>query len=55
MKSQMRDLMHDPDLRETLTVNGYEAIAARHTCSHRARQLLDIYGSLTAMPAREAA
>lgn len=55
MKSHMRAVMHDTDLRETLIVNGYAAIAARHTCAHRARQLLDICASVAAAPAREAA
>jgi spore maturation protein CgeB len=55
MRTRMRELMHDRDLRASLIENGLTAIKASHTCNHRARQLLDIYDSLNLIPAREAA
>jgi spore maturation protein CgeB len=52
---EMRAIMADAGLRESLRRNGLAAIADRHTCDHRAAQLLDIYSSINAVPAREAA
>ena len=43
----------DADLRAELTRNGLETIRARHTCAHRARELLEIADS--ALPAEVAA
>ncbi|MBX9462607.1 MAG: glycosyltransferase [Aquamicrobium sp.] len=40
MSDHMRALLHDPDLRKRLAMSGLETIRARHTCNHRARQLL---------------
>jgi spore maturation protein CgeB len=55
MRKQMRSLMQDATLRGTLRRHGLAAIAERHTCDHRARQLLDIYDALNLGEAREAA
>jgi len=55
MREQMFAIMHEPALREELARNGLAAIAARHTCDHRAAQLLGIYASLHSEPEREAA
>jgi spore maturation protein CgeB len=55
MQKQMRSLMRDESLRETLRRNGLAVIAERHTCDHRARQLMEIYGALNTSEAREAA
>ncbi|MBV8800265.1 MAG: glycosyltransferase [Alphaproteobacteria bacterium] len=55
MRMRMRDVLHDEDLRRALMENGMAAIKARHTCDHRARQLLGIYDSLNLTRAREAA
>jgi spore maturation protein CgeB len=42
MAEAMRDLKHDPELRETLARNGLETILKRHTCAHRVDELLSI-------------
>jgi spore maturation protein CgeB len=55
MRKHMRLMMDDAELRESLRSGGLAAIAARHTCNHRARQLLEIYAALNATEAREAA
>jgi spore maturation protein CgeB len=53
MRLLMRAIMADEGLRENLRRKGLAAIRARHTCRHRARELLDIVGSLK--PVRKAA
>lgn len=42
MRGHMRALMHDASLRNALVSNGLETIRTRHTCAHRAEQLLGI-------------
>jgi spore maturation protein CgeB len=46
MTGLMRDLLHDPALRADLAAHGLATILARHTCAHRARELLTIAASL---------
>lgn len=58
MRSHMRALLHDSDLREELSRRGRETIARSHTCRHRAEELLAICqqlkaGAKTAKPRRE--
>jgi spore maturation protein CgeB len=53
MRALMRAIMADEGLRENLRRKGLAAIRARHTCRHRARELLDIVSSLK--PVRKAA
>jgi spore maturation protein CgeB len=55
VREHMRAIAHDETLRALLREKGLAAIAARHTCDHRALQLLDIYASLNSEPEREAA
>jgi spore maturation protein CgeB len=55
MRNCIRSLMSDPDLREALRRSGMAAIEARHTCGHRAAQLMDIYSSLKGVSIRKAA
>jgi spore maturation protein CgeB len=55
MQKCMRELANSLDLRETLRTNGLAVIAARHTCRHRAEQLVDIYSSLQSGYTEEAA
>jgi len=55
MRSLMRDLINDADLRQTLAAQGWETIRARHSCSHRARELLAIVGRLRRVAAKAAA
>ena len=42
MTRALLDIKSDPALRETLARNGLKAIRARHTCEHRAEELLSI-------------
>lgn len=42
MRKQMRAILRDRDLRESLIARGLEIIRDRHTCAHRAEQLLEI-------------
>jgi spore maturation protein CgeB len=42
MTRALTDLKNDPELRAGLVRNGLETIRARHTCAHRAEELLAI-------------
>ncbi len=42
MKTQLRAVLRDDDLRQSLISSGLETIRARHTCGHRADELLAI-------------
>jgi spore maturation protein CgeB len=60
MRRLMREVLHDQALAESLSRNGPEVIRARHTCAHRADELLAIHhelmgGSATADPGSRAA
>jgi spore maturation protein CgeB len=46
MQSHMAHLRDDPALRQALAQSGLETIRARHTCDHRARELLAIVDRL---------
>jgi spore maturation protein CgeB len=46
MRAQIRAITADEGLRENLRRNGLAAIRARHSCRHRARELLGIVDSL---------
>lgn len=52
MLRQMAALRDDPSLRQSLVESGLEAIRARHSCAHRAEELLGILARLGAAPAR---
>jgi spore maturation protein CgeB len=52
MTERLRDVANDPDLRRSLVQHGLETIRARHTCGHRADELLAIATRLAA-PAPE--
>ncbi|MBB5692575.1 CgeB family protein [Muricoccus pecuniae] len=52
MVRHMAALRDDPALRRALVESGLEAIRARHSCAHRAEELLGILGRLGAAPAR---
>lgn len=47
MLGKIRDLMNDDTARRQLAANGLNTIRARHTCGHRAEQLMEIHGELT--------
>ena len=40
MMRTLRAVAHDPDLRAALVASGLDRILSRHTCAHRARELL---------------
>jgi spore maturation protein CgeB len=46
MRESMRNLTNDPELRASLIRNGLERICSRHTCGHRADQLLAIFAEV---------
>ncbi len=48
MRRHLRAVAHDAALRAWLAASGLETVRARHTCAHRARELLDIATSLGA-------
>jgi len=47
MTERLRALRHDADLRRAVVASGLETLLARHTCAHRARELLAITERLT--------
>lgn len=48
MRRQLRTLLHEPELAQALVEHGLATIRARHTCAHRADQLIAIASSLGA-------
>jgi len=54
MTRALRAVRDDADLRASLVASGLQTIRARHTCAHRADELLSIAGALQT-PALEAA
>jgi spore maturation protein CgeB len=54
MTVHMRAVREDADLRASLIASGLETIRARHTCAHRAQELLDVVARLRT-PTEEAA
>jgi spore maturation protein CgeB len=53
MSLAMTDVLHDRDLAGELVCNGLDAIAQRHTCAHRARELIAILAALKLHRQRE--
>jgi spore maturation protein CgeB len=51
MEAHMRNLRHDPAMAAALAEHGLRTIQARHTCAHRARELLHIADQLTSRKA----
>jgi spore maturation protein CgeB len=55
-EAEMTDALHrlanEPDLRRSLAAKGLETIRARHTCAHRAEELLAIVARLSSSPVR---
>ncbi len=54
MLARLRDLVHDAPLRRDLVAHGLATIHARHTCAHRADELLGIVQRLRAPSLTEA-
>jgi hypothetical protein len=46
MREHLRAVLHDPGLARALAEQGRKTILARHTCTHRVDELLDIYAEL---------
>ena len=46
MKHQLRRVLHEPQLAQSLAQHGLKTIQARHTCAHRVDELLSIYNEL---------
>jgi spore maturation protein CgeB len=46
MKNALQTLLHDSELATALTTAGLRTIAERHTCRHRALELLGIVDSI---------
>ena len=46
MKYEIESLLRDDDARRQIAQNGLDTIRTRHTCQHRAEQLLEIYEEL---------
>ncbi len=44
MRRHMRAVAHDAALRDGLAASGLETVRARHTCAHRAAELLEFAG-----------
>ncbi len=51
MAAHLRAVMNDAGLRAALVRSGLKTIRARHTCAHRARELLSVVATLTGTPA----
>ncbi|HXU99232.1 MAG TPA: glycosyltransferase [Caulobacteraceae bacterium] len=51
MARHMCDVRQDPQLRAELARNGLETVRARHTCAHRASELMAIAAGLNALKA----
>jgi spore maturation protein CgeB len=47
MRRQMRAVLHDRELAQSLATHGLETILRRHTCAHRVSELLNIVGVQT--------
>lgn len=47
MERQLSKLMHDEAFRDRIAANGLSAIYGRHTCGHRAAELLSIYQEIS--------
>jgi spore maturation protein CgeB len=46
MKRQLRRVLNEPQLAQSLAQHGLQTIRARHTCAHRVDELLGIYKEL---------
>jgi spore maturation protein CgeB len=51
MEEQLRLLLRDPSLAHSTAVRGRQTILARHTCAHRAAELLGVVRELAALAA----
>jgi spore maturation protein CgeB len=42
MREHLRHLRAEPDFARAIAMRGFSTVLARHTCAHRARELLSI-------------
>jgi spore maturation protein CgeB len=42
MRDHLRRLQAEPDFAQAIALRGFSTVRARHTCAHRARELLSI-------------
>ncbi len=54
MRRALRLMLNDPALAASMAGSGRETILARHTCAHRAAELLGIVSTITGVPRPEA-
>ncbi|WP_247236797.1 glycosyltransferase [Telluribacter sp. SYSU D00476] len=47
MKERMQQVLNDPTLAASLAENGLQTIRDRHSCAHRADELMEVYEQLT--------
>jgi spore maturation protein CgeB len=47
MKATIEELLRDDGLRQQIASNGLDTVRSRHTCRHRAEQLMEICGELS--------
>jgi len=50
MKRHLRRVLNEPEVARALSAHGLRTILARHTCAHRADELLAVMEELTAEP-----
>lgn len=55
MTRHLRAIAADADLRAALVRSGLETVRSRHSCAHRARELMAIAGALNPLPVRSVA
>jgi spore maturation protein CgeB len=55
MTQNLRDILHDPQLAQSLAARGRKTILERHTCAHRVDELLRIHAEIARAPELAAA
>ncbi|WP_299361534.1 glycosyltransferase [uncultured Paracoccus sp.] len=55
MTAHLRAVAADPDLRAALVASGLDTVRTRHTCAHRARELLQVAATLGLQDTKESA
>jgi spore maturation protein CgeB len=48
MRRKLRAILNDPAMAREMAQRGLSSVRRRHTCAHRAAELLNIYDELTA-------
>ena len=50
MRKNLRDVLNDSSLAQSLAASGLETIRKRHTCGHRVNELFGIYDAIKSAP-----